>query len=364
MNGSLLPPPHLPSRSKSVANVHDSSHPFLPAPRSNKNEPQQQQQQQNNQMVGRRVAATVKFDLKKTSQGETVIKTTELLEDIFNPIYNILLNKNNDDDDEYEENKKDDDFKLYDNKTWNKVEINKCLNRFLSVLIEYTRTMHRIRLKLSISISMLLIGLLRHSNKLYTLHQLFQYHAFPDDEKLAMELLDISASSKGKWDAGKQLGIDMLLRLGRWSKICKILLDESEIETGVRLFLQKYPFDKKNNIEKIQLSDFLNKALQIDPIRFYHVYQGLDMIISSHHSVFSYYSDYYTQSLYGGDANDKDKDKNKKNGPGANGQRYGYNNNSRATNLHVLFSDEMNNFKTRFDILHSKFSDDDYSVVV
>lgn len=328
-------------------------------------------------MMGRRVAATVKFDLEKTSHGETVIKTTELLEDIFNPIYNILVEKDEQikngqkDGDLNENDQKKDDFKLSDNKEWTKSEINKCLDRYLSVLIEYTRTMHRIRLKLPISISMLLIRLLRYTNKLYTLHQLFQYHAFPDDEKLAMELLDIASPSPSSqynynhrpYPACKQLGIDMLLRLGRWSKICLILLNENEIETGVRLFLEKYPFDKKNNIEQIQLADFLEKALKLDPIRFYHLYQGLNMIISSHHSIFTYYSDYYTQTLYGGNnstpGNDDKNDNKRSSEPGTNNnKKYGYNNNSRATNLAVLFNDEMYNFKNRFDSLHKKFSDE------
>jgi len=72
-----LPPPHLPLRSKSVATVP------LPAPyMSNEYS-----------MVGRRVAANVKFDLDKTSQGETVIKTTELLDDMFTLIYAIFIRK-------------------------------------------------------------------------------------------------------------------------------------------------------------------------------------------------------------------------------------------------------------------------------
>ncbi len=213
-------------------------------------------------------------------------------------------------------------------------------------------------MKLPISISLLLIRLLRHSQKLYTLHQLFQYHAFPDDEKLAMELLDIAPSYR----PCKQLGIDMLLRLGRWSKICAILLEENEIECGVRLFLEKYPFDKKNNLEQIQLTDFLEKAFSSDPIKFYHLFQGLNMIISSHHSIFSYYSDYYTQSLYGG-ADGKDQEKKPEavepgHSKGAKQKQYGYNNNSRATNLHLLFHDEMANFKNRFDSLHQQFCDD------
>ncbi len=129
--------------------------------------------------------------------------------------------------------------------------------------------MHRIRLKLPISISLLLIKLLKYCNKLYTLHQLFQYHAFPDDEKLAQELL----LTGKEYLPAKELGIDML-RLNRWSKICKILLHENQIEVGVKLFLEKYQFDKKNNLEQIQLSDFLLKAFNLDPIRFYNLYKG------------------------------------------------------------------------------------------
>eukprot|EP01083_Nonionella_stella_P124427 375690_1 len=290
-NGLLPPPPH-----HHHPNQNSHNNPFLPAP---------MHAQQ------RRVAATVKFDLEKTSKGETVIKTTELLEDILNPIYATLLS-------EADAN-------------------NQCLNRFCAVLIEYTRSMHRIRLKLPLSISQLLMKVLKHTQKLYTLHQLFQYHAFPDDEKLACELLDIAATKH--YCAGKQLAIDMLLRLGRWSKICQILLNENEIETGVRLFLDKYPFDKKNNIEQIQLSHFLHKAYTMDPIRFYHLYQGLDMIISNNQSIATYYSDYYNKSESTA-ATTTTKNKN-------------YN-----TNLKRLFADEMNNFRPRFESLHQRFADD------
>jgi len=134
----------------------------------------------------------------------------------------------------------------------------------------------------------------------------------------------------------------MLLRLNLWSRIFAILLGENEIEVGVRLFLEKYPFDKQNNSEQIQLSDFLHKAFKVDPVRFYHLYQGLSMIISSHHSIFSYYSDYYTQTLYGGGTQELSSQNQSR--PHKNSKKYGYNNNSRATNLHVLFSDEMYNF--------------------
>ncbi len=48
----------------------------------------------NDNTIGRRVNATVKLDLEKTSSGAIVIKTNELLEDIFNPICNILTSKN------------------------------------------------------------------------------------------------------------------------------------------------------------------------------------------------------------------------------------------------------------------------------
>merc|ERR1712154_572676 len=99
---------------------------------------------------------------------------------------------------------------------------------------------------------------------------------------------------------------------------------------------------KKNNLEQIQLSDFLTKAWNIDPIRFYHLYQGLNTIISSHHSIFSYYSDYYTQTLYGGgsDIKNKQNNKNENDQPGKprNHKKYGYDHNQKATNLHVLFN--------------------------
>ncbi len=163
---SGLPPPPFPSRSKSAANIPEATEEqFLPAPHMNGMGMAANHSHSHNQnasastAMGRRVAATVKFDLEKTSHGETVIKTTEILEEIFNPIYNVLVRKDqeiagrrgrrgeskeNENENEHEHEDEDKDFKLYDDKEWTKSEIGLCLNRFLSVLIEYTRTMHRI----------------------------------------------------------------------------------------------------------------------------------------------------------------------------------------------------------------------------
>lgn len=200
----------------------------------------------------------------------------------------------------------------------------------------------------------------------------------------------------------KQLGIDMLLRLGHWSKICRILLNEGEIYSGVRLFLEKYPFDKKSNTEHLQLSDFLTAAMSKDPICFYHLYNGLNMIISSHHSMFHYYSNFYQSFTTQGNANNphnvstprsnkqsndinvntrnKNNTSNKPMISQSNGNvlnvpkpktfgysksdnnltrgsdAYEYNHDSTITNLSLLFSEELMTFQSQFDALHENFS--------
>ena len=124
-----------------------------------------------------------------------------------------------------------------------------------------------------------------------------KYHAFPDDEKLAIELLELS----NEYSSCKQLGIDMLLRLNKWSKICAILLKEGEIDVSIRLFLENYPYNRKNNTENLNISHFLQTALQQNPVTFYHLYQSLSLIKNSefqtHLSQFKIKFDHLCQKL-------------------------------------------------------------------
>ncbi|ETO17776.1 hypothetical protein RFI_19537 [Reticulomyxa filosa] len=155
-----------------------------------------------------------------------------------------------------------------------------------------------------------------------------KYHAFPDDKKLALALIDIGndpmtasllkqkeeQQKKTRQKQGdneeeeeeeevdiyrnpllpptdpkfvntksyhpcKQLGMDMLLRLNLWSKLCRVLLEDKEYEIGIQLYLQKYPHDSKNNPENVTLADFLQQSYDDDPIRFFHIFEALNMIV-------------------------------------------------------------------------------------
>lgn len=252
---SILPPPPQMLSSKSTGHLPNVENVPLPAPTPGGPSSNSAMNNSNIRISGggsgRRVAPTVKYDLQKTSQNETVIQASELLEHVFYRINDLIdhrqdeldvqeganyddvvttknknKNKNKDENNGNDKNesenendnnnnnnedgytdlnglskknalkKKNEELNLKQNKNDENIggigsndaemkeslsilktdqeSLNKVKKRFIAILIEYTRTMHRMRLKLPISISMLLIKLLRKSNQLYTLHQLFQ----------------------------------------------------------------------------------------------------------------------------------------------------------------------------------------------
>eukprot|EP00495_Collosphaeridae_sp_1-RS-2012_P001141 TRINITY_DN1223_c0_g2_i1.p1 TRINITY_DN1223_c0_g2~~TRINITY_DN1223_c0_g2_i1.p1 ORF type:complete len:122 (+),score=11.51 TRINITY_DN1223_c0_g2_i1:466-831(+) len=98
------------------------------------------------------------------------------------------------------------------------------------------------------------MNMLVDRNEFYALHQLAQYHALPDDLRLANRLLDLSSV----YPAGKQLGIDMLLRLNNWPPICDLLIKEKKVEVALRLFVEKW--DAKRDTGTLQRGTQLRRS--------------------------------------------------------------------------------------------------------
>eukprot|EP00495_Collosphaeridae_sp_1-RS-2012_P001142 TRINITY_DN1223_c0_g2_i2.p1 TRINITY_DN1223_c0_g2~~TRINITY_DN1223_c0_g2_i2.p1 ORF type:complete len:173 (+),score=19.76 TRINITY_DN1223_c0_g2_i2:466-984(+) len=116
------------------------------------------------------------------------------------------------------------------------------------------------------------MNMLVDRNEFYALHQLAQYHALPDDLRLANRLLDLSSV----YPAGKQLGIDMLLRLNNWPPICDLLIKEKKVEVALRLFVEKWDAkrDTGHASEGYPTAEkFLQAAKDLhDPVLFHNIF--------------------------------------------------------------------------------------------
>merc|ERR1719285_636477 len=142
--------------------------------------------------------------------------------------------------------------------------------RIVGVVVEYIRTLHRAKLKIPFEVTEVLMDLLVDRNEFYALHQLLQYHALPDDLRLANRLLALS----NVYPPGKQLGIDMLLRLNIWPPICDLLIKEKKVEVALRLFVEKWePAHIADAGDYPTAEKFLQAAKDLhDPVLFHNIF--------------------------------------------------------------------------------------------
>lgn len=142
--------------------------------------------------------------------------------------------------------------------------------RIVGVVVEYIRTLHRAKLKIPFEVTEVLMDMLVDRNEFYALHQLLQYHALPDDLRLANRLLALS----NVYPPGKQLGIDMLLRLNNWPPICDLLIKEKKVEVALRLFVEKWePGHIADAGGYPTCEKFLQAAKDLhDPVLFHNIF--------------------------------------------------------------------------------------------
>jgi len=142
--------------------------------------------------------------------------------------------------------------------------------RIVGVVVEYIRTLHRAKLKIPFEVTEVLMDMLVDRNEFYALHQLAQYHALPDDLRLANRLLELS----NVYPPGKQLGIDMLLRLNNWPPICDLLIKEKKVEVALRLFVEKWDSGHiSDSVGYPTAEKFLQAAKDLhDPVLFHNIF--------------------------------------------------------------------------------------------
>lgn len=147
--------------------------------------------------------------------------------------------------------------------------------RILNVVIEYVRSLLRNKLKVPHAVTELVVHLCDQHNDYYSLHQLMQYHALPDDETLANKLLGLSDA----YPPAKQLAIDMMLRLKMWPTIVELLLSENNVLSALSLYLDEFHIwlNNNNNEMTFPISLFLETAQNLeDPVLFYNVFRRIE----------------------------------------------------------------------------------------
>jgi len=147
--------------------------------------------------------------------------------------------------------------------------------KLLNIVLEYVRSLHRHKLKIPHTVTDLVVHLCDQQKDYYSLHQLLQYHALPDDPSLANKLLSLRTS----YPPAKQLAIDMMLRLKMYTTIIEILLKENNILPALSLYLSKFSLWSASSASDVQLpvSIFLEAAKRTeDPVLFYNVYRRIE----------------------------------------------------------------------------------------
>lgn len=136
---------------------------------------------------------------------------------------------------------------------------------YLSVLIEYFRSLNSKSIPIEYHLYKLLFDTLKKSNKLYQLQQYLQYHVLTDSQPLACLLISIQST----YPAAYQLGLDMLKRLGTDKReIIDVLLSKKHVLSAIR-------YAQSNNLNEFLLpKKFFEATKELnDPLVFYSVFK-------------------------------------------------------------------------------------------